>query len=92
MTLGMTYVPILTHTKWFEYSVRSEYYIAMNKLKSELHMSEKQAQGAICTVANILFGRKDYGNGNASCRANQLIAILFLHLPTPIALKLKWKH
>ena len=33
----------------------------MYKLKSKLHLSENQAQGAICTVANNLFGRKEYG-------------------------------
>ena len=42
-------------------SVRAEYYIAMNQLKSELHMSEHQAQESICTIANTLFGRKQYG-------------------------------
>ena len=42
-------------------SVRLEYYILVHKLKSELHMSERQAQGAIVAVANILFGRKDLG-------------------------------
>ena len=35
-------------------SVKPEYYITMHKLKSELHSSE--VQGAICTVANNLFG------------------------------------
>ena len=33
----------------------------MHKLKSELHLSENQVEGAICTVANDLFGRKEYG-------------------------------
>ena len=33
----------------------------MHKLKSESHLSENQAQGAIYTVANNLFGRREYG-------------------------------
>ena len=33
----------------------------MHKLKSELHLSENQVQGAIFTVANKLFGIKEYG-------------------------------
>ena len=41
-------------------SVKPEYYITMHKLKSELHSSENQVQGATCTVANNLFGRKEY--------------------------------
>ena len=41
--------------------VRPEYYVAMHKLKAEFHMSENQVQGAICTVANLLFERKDHG-------------------------------
>ena len=48
----------IRHGLW---SVREEYYVVMHKLKSELHMSENQAQGAVCAVANILFGRKDHG-------------------------------
>ena len=31
------------------------------KLKSSFHLSENQAQNAICTVANTLFGRSTYG-------------------------------
>ena len=42
-------------------SVRSEYYKLTHKLKSELHLSEAQAQGAIISVANILFGRQEFG-------------------------------
>ena len=42
-------------------SVRSVYYITMHKLKSEFHLSENQAQGAICTVANNLFNHKEFG-------------------------------
>ena len=30
-------------------------------LKSEYHLLERQAQGAICTVANNLLGRKNFG-------------------------------
>ena len=41
--------------KYGQRSVKNEYYVLMHKLKSELHMSENQAQGAICAVANILF-------------------------------------
>ena len=42
-------------------SVRPEYYMLTHKLKSELHLSEAQAQGAIVAVANILFGRQEFG-------------------------------
>ena len=37
------------------------YYITMHTLKSEFHLSENQAQGAICTVANNLFNRNEFG-------------------------------
>ena len=42
-------------------SIKPEYYATMQKLKSRFHLSENQAQGAICTVANNLYGRKEYG-------------------------------
>ena len=42
-------------------SVKPEYYATMHKLKSKFHLSENQAQGARCTVANNLYGRKEYG-------------------------------
>ena len=42
-------------------SVRPEYYQVMHILKAKYHMSENQAQGAIVTVANVLFNRKTFG-------------------------------
>ena len=39
--------------------VSSEYYKLTHKLKSELHLSEAQAQGAI-SLANILYGRQKF--------------------------------
>ena len=42
-------------------SVRKEYYVLAERLKAELHMSEKQVQGSIIATANMLFGRSDYG-------------------------------
>ena len=43
-------------------SVRPEYYVLMHTLKSELRLSEAQAQGAaMIRVANILFRRNDFG-------------------------------
>ncbi len=42
-------------------SVKPEYYSTIHTLKSEYHLSERQAQGAICTVANNLFGRRKFG-------------------------------
>ena len=38
-------------------SVREEYYIAMLRMKSGLHMSDSQVEGSICICTNILFGR-----------------------------------
>ena len=32
-------------------------------MKNELHLSEAQAQAAIISVANILFGRQEFGEG-----------------------------
>ena len=40
-------------------SIKPEYYVTMHKLKSELHLSENQQQGAICTLANNIFGRRE---------------------------------
>ncbi|CAM1308497.1 Uncharacterised protein g4871 [Pycnogonum litorale] len=37
--------------------IRSEIYEAVDKLKSNYHMSENQAEGAIVTVVNKVFGR-----------------------------------
>ena len=42
-------------------SVMPEYYKLTDKMKTELHLSEVQAQGAIISVANILFGRQEFG-------------------------------
>jgi hypothetical protein len=39
-------------------SVRPDIYGVLSKLQSELHMSHRQAEGAIITVGNELFGRK----------------------------------
>ena len=52
--------PQYQHIRHGPCSVKPEYYLTMHKLKSELHLSENQAQGATCTVANNLFGRKEY--------------------------------
>ena len=49
------------HIRHGPHSVRPEYYLLTHQLKSELHMSEAQAQGAIIAVANTLFGRKEFG-------------------------------
>ena len=42
-------------------SAREEYYIAMHRMKSELHMSDNQVEGSICICANILFGCNKFG-------------------------------
>ena len=39
-------------------SVRKEYYVLVQKLTSQLHMSQTQAEGAIVATANDLFGRQ----------------------------------
>lgn len=39
-------------------SVRREYYVLVQKLTSQLHMSQTQAEGAIVATANDLFGRQ----------------------------------
>ena len=41
--------------------VRPEIYTTITKLQSKYHMSKCQAEGAIITVANELFGRKEFG-------------------------------
>ena len=41
--------------------MKNEYYSAVRLLKAELHMSERQAQGSMCVVANTLFGREKFG-------------------------------
>lgn len=42
-------------------SVRPEIYFVISKLSSVYHMSEAQIEGSIVTIANELFGRKDFG-------------------------------
>ena len=41
--------------------VKPNIYMVMEKLSSVYHMSARQVQGAITTIANDLFGRKEYG-------------------------------
>ena len=53
--------PQYWHIRYGPHSVKPEHFETMHKLKSELHLSENQVEGAICTVANDLFGRKEYG-------------------------------
>ena len=53
--------PQYQHIRHGPCSVKLQSYVIMPKLKSEFHLSKNQAQGAICTVANNLFGRKKYG-------------------------------
>ena len=53
--------PQYQHIRHGPCSVKLQYYVTMLKLKSEFHLSKNQAQEAICTVANNLFGRKKYG-------------------------------
>ena len=42
-------------------SVREEYYIAMHRMESQLHMSDNQVEGLICICVNILFGHTKFG-------------------------------
>ena len=42
-------------------SVKPEYYVAINRMKSECHMSEHQAQGAVCIIMNEMLERKSFG-------------------------------
>ena len=49
---------IYRHIRSGARSVRPEFYILIHKLKAQLHISEKQAEGAVVEVANTLFGRK----------------------------------
>ena len=53
------------HIRTGQRQVRKEYYILAEKLKAELHMSEKQVHGSIIAVANVLFGRKEFGEWKA---------------------------
>ena len=50
--------PQYQHIRHGAHSVKPEYYTTMHKLKSGLHLSENQVQGAICTVTNNLFYRR----------------------------------
>ena len=43
------------------WSVWEECYIAMYRMKSELHISDNQVEGSICICANILFGHNKFG-------------------------------
>ena len=45
------------HIRKGQRSVRPEIYTVISKLQSELHMSNRQAEGAIVTIGNELFGR-----------------------------------
>ena len=49
------------HIRLGPHSVRPEIYMTIHQLMSEYHMSKRQAFGAVCTVANNVFGRKEYG-------------------------------
>ena len=48
------------HIRTGQRQVRKEYYILQ-----KLHMSEKQVHGSIIAVANVLFGRKEFGEWKA---------------------------
>ena len=43
------------------HSVNPSYYVAMNRMKSELHMSEEQSQGSVCIIFNEMLDRKKFG-------------------------------
>lgn len=43
------------------HGVNPSYYVAMNRMKAELHMSEEQAQGSVCIIFNEMLDRKKYG-------------------------------
>ena len=64
-------------------SVRLEYYKLTHKLKSELHLSEAQAQGTIISVANILFGKQEFGEWKI-CEKGKEIDYNTLPAPTNI--------
>ena len=49
------------HIRKSVHGVRPEVYVVMEKLSAVYHMSSSQVQGAIVTVANDLFGRKECG-------------------------------
>ena len=49
------------HIRLGPHSVRPEIYMTIHQLMSEYHMSKRQALGSVCTVANNIFGRKEYG-------------------------------
>ena len=49
------------HIRHGPHKTRSEVYEVMTHLKTYYHMSQRQAEGAIVTVANGLFGRDKFG-------------------------------
>ena len=49
------------HIRNGERSVKKEIYIVMSTLSSVYHMSRNQIEGSIITIANELFGRKQFG-------------------------------
>ena len=56
-------------------SVRPEIYEVIHTLQSEYHLSHRQAEAAIITVANKLFGREHFGESkmykpNSVCDVN----------------------
>ena len=73
-------------------SVQEEYYIAMHRTNSELHVPEHSVRGSICICANILFGRNKYFRWEKMIRTNQQITIHFLQQQLPIGQKHMLKH
>ena len=43
------------HVRWWDRTVKNEIYSVMAEMSSELHMSKRQIEGSILTVANSLF-------------------------------------
>ena len=60
-------------------SVCPEYYVLTHKLKTESHLLEAQAQGAIAVVANILFNKQEHGKWKVYQKGNISILIHFQH-------------
>ena len=42
-------------------NLKPEIYFVISKLSSDFHMSQNQIEGSIITIANELFGRKEFG-------------------------------
>ena len=80
--------PQYQHIRHGPCSVKPEYYLTMHKLKSELHLSENQAQGVTCTVANNLFVEKSMMNGNNMKEMNLQFTIIY----QPLAIQTELKH